>query len=157
MSSCAPTGLCRWCIPVRGSVGLNLRRIPRPCCQLITGARTSKRISLDPASNTYIGYGFPGSSSNRTVEEATGGMTNTVEQQELRGATVDLAVFVSQAQSVFASAWPASGRPHSPLVHGFALYTAVAAVCPMFSDFVTAPLSLRTVRETVRTYTGFSR
>src|SRR5215472_1813533 len=126
MSSCARTGLFHSCIPVRGSVGLNLRRILRPCCRHITAVRTSKGISpSNPAAKTYVGFGFPGSSSNRSVEEATVGMTQTIWSNKNYGALQ----LILQYSFVERNLWsPAPTQP--PDAHTHLWYTDLRYVLP---------------------------
>jgi hypothetical protein len=78
------------------------------------GAYFQHNFAFDPQSGTYVGYGFPGSSANRNIQEATVGVTETLLKDRKYG-TLQL---ISQYSHVTRSLWSAGqGQPQNGNTH----------------------------------------
>jgi hypothetical protein len=81
------------------------------------GTYFQHNFAVDPATGNFVGFGFPGSSANRTVQEGTAGLTQALWTNKNYG-TLQL---ISQYSYVTRSLWSASlgqpGNAHAHLVY----------------------------------------
>lgn len=89
------------------------------------GTYFQKNFFLDPTTKTYVGYGFPGSPSNRMLEEATVGMTQTIWKNKNYGALQLLLQYSFLKRSLWS---PAAGQPADAHTHLW--YTDLRYILP---------------------------
>ena len=107
--------------PVRASsavVGTEWQASPKSLVSVYYGGTYFQRnFAVDPASGEFVGFGFPGSGGNRTNQEATVGLTQTLWKSPNYGGLQIISQYSYVRRSLWAAPTDNPANAHTNLVY----------------------------------------